>query len=75
MAHFIRATLPESAIWERALQKLEARGPQLAPRGKIVDVDLSNFGKVVYITVPARPITRPAREVMVRQGRKSKPNA
>ena len=71
MAHFIRATAPEGAVWERALSKAYSRERELAPTRTLIDsIGSRSWADSTEITIPARPITRPAREVMKRQGRK-----
>lgn len=71
MAHFIRATAPEIAVWERALSKAFSRERELAPKRTLKDsISSRSWADFTEITIPARPITRPAWEVMKRQGRK-----
>ena len=70
LAHFIRARFPERAIWERAMAKALKREKELAPGHSLAETLRSRSWEPTFIQIPARPITRPAREVMKRQGRK-----
>lgn len=72
IARFVRATVPERAIWERAFNKATRRERELIRRVPLQDA-ARKVGTTTWIHIPPRPVTRPAREVMVRQGRKSKP--
>jgi hypothetical protein len=70
MARFIRARFPESMIWERALEKSAKREKELVPVRTLADSVRAKSWGPRLINIPPRPVTRPAREVMKRQGRK-----
>ena len=74
MTLFIQSRFPELAIWERALQKASRRDKELDRKDTLPYVTRSRNWIPKYIEVPNRP-ARNVREVMVRQGRKPKPNA
>lgn len=70
MARFVRARFPEPIIWERALEKSAKREKELLPAPTLADVVRSKSWEPIYVNIPPRPVTRPAREVMKRQSRK-----
>ena len=70
MARFIRARFPEPMIWERAMEKSAKREKELVPVRTLADSVRAKSWGPRLINIPPRPVTRPAREVMQRQGRK-----
>ncbi len=70
MARFVRARFPEPIIWQRALEKSEKREKELVLVRTLVETVRSRPWEPRLINIPPRPVTRPAREVMKRQGRK-----
>ncbi len=70
MARFVRARFPEPIIWQRALEKSEMREKELVLVRTLADTVRSRSWEPRLINIPPRPVTRPAREVMKRQGRK-----
>jgi AcrR family transcriptional regulator len=69
VATYIHATEPVRPIWERALFKVSGRERELIRRAPMAD-SIKTFGTTTWLDIPGRPPTRPAREVLVRQGRK-----
>ncbi|HWR35035.1 MAG TPA: hypothetical protein VN622_04080 [Clostridia bacterium] len=74
LARFVRARFSEPVIWERALEKSAKREKELVPLRTLADTVRSKSWGPTFIVIPPRPITRPAREVMKRQGRKPAEN-
>ncbi len=73
LARFVWATAPERQIWENGLVKAQQRKRELArvlARSRVLDGSRTPAGRdFTFVVVPSRRVTRPAREVLKRQGR------